>query len=280
MEDYRSRSSSDSLADRKGSNTDDDSVGSVAPRFQVHLETRYQVSQSDGPEFDVQTTTLNVSTSGCALDTQERFEEIGSTVQIHIALPPSGSPVFVAGEVVWTTPPQTAPRAGVIVPGTMGVAYSREPVPPAYAEYLQHLENARQSVHRVRMDLVNELRERWPASESLSMPSRFDIAIKVAVELISASAPDEAHRVLAEAIDVARQDTGRVSTTTINTAIDLYGELISIRKLTDDSGARSARLESLRRRLQNWEDTNKTLSLRKRQAPQVVTAWLDSDSDS
>ena len=226
------------------------STNTLAPRYQIHLESSYQVSTMDDGE-GFMTTTLNLSTGGCALDTKERYERLGTWLRIQLVLPPLGEAVCIEGEVVWTRPPQLAANGLVSVPGAIGLVFKDRRLPRPFQEYLSHCEQARTAVDIGRVELVNAIMKQWLASERLPVQSRFDIALELAADLIAANAPDQARGLLAETIDLILVEKDHISSSSANAAIDLYGALLAIHKIGNDSETQRARLQSLRRRMRN-----------------------------
>ncbi len=133
-------------------------------RFEARLEGSYAPLET--PRDSHPTVTTNLSASGCTIVTGERTEPIGVRVHLELRIPAGERATFVAA-VVWSREPKRASSGGIILPGHSGVAFAiDEPVPPAFAAYLEALAALDRELpampHHLQTFLAEALLERHP----------------------------------------------------------------------------------------------------------------------
>jgi len=176
-------------------------INKPAPRYQINLKAHYLIdSDGDAEEF-YSTTTLNVSQTGCALLSGKRDEKVGRRLHINITLPPDGAVVAFQGVIIWSGPPILSETQKLVIPGTIGISFREGPVPVHYLHYLAQCEEARKQVDMSRVAFVNSALSQWSMSETLPVKERFELALTLTADLITAFATEEGHNLLTEAIE-------------------------------------------------------------------------------
>ena len=215
------------------------------PRYQTHLEGKYQIAGSAGA-FVV--TLLNVSSGGCALETAERQEVVGTQLQIQLVLP-TDETVSLTGTVVWSSSSYHTVAGRLIVPAAAGVAYIKAPLPKPYQHYIECCSEAPQAIDSGYAVLFESVVRRWAESTDIPVKSRFLLGLHLTTDLIAAYAVSEARELLAEAVDLALENKEEIPATTLATATRLYAGLMTIGRRGENPETRKAQLDALRRQV-------------------------------